>query len=191
MVSPLSIKTKEELGESKVIGGSSFCFSTLIDLSNDGFYDIVACNLLERSLQFYYNDGEGNFNLMRSLPSDTKFYSIKSYDVDNDTFEDLVISNSGSISIIFGDFQSSYKEKVVLQVEHIPEEVLPGDFNQDGLTDLAYVDYTNGSLSVIFGNDGREFYKEVLYRKKDGLTDVHQSNNGLWLLSDEGTVIFY
>ena len=67
---------KEELSESKVIGGSSFCFSTLIDLSNDGFYDIVACNLLERSLQFYYNDGEGNFNLIRSLPSDKKFYSI-------------------------------------------------------------------------------------------------------------------
>ena len=182
----LIYQNKEELGESKVIGGSSFCFSTLIDLSNDGFNDIVACNLLERSLQFYYNDGEGNFNLMRSLPSDTKFYSIKSYDVDNDTFEDLVISNSGSISIIFGDFQSSYKEKVVLQVEHIPEEVLPGDFNMDGITDIAYVDYTNGTVSLIFGNDGREFYKEVLYRKKYGLTDVHQSNNGLWLLNDDG-----
>lgn len=177
---------KGRLGESKVIGGSSFCFSTLIDLSNDGFYDIVACNLLERSLQFYYNDGEGNFNLIRSLPSDKKFYSIKSSDVDNDTFEDLVVSNSGSISILYGDFQSSYKEKVVLQVEHIPEEVLPGDYNQDGLTDLAYVDYTNGSLSIIFGNDNRKFYKEILYRKKDGLTDVHQSKNGLWLIKDEG-----
>ncbi|MEE9450934.1 MAG: VCBS repeat-containing protein [Ignavibacteriaceae bacterium] len=177
---------KGRLGESKIVGGSSFCFSTLIDLSNDGFYDIVTCNLLESSLQFYYNDGEGNFNLMRSLPSDKKFYGINSYDVDNDTFEDLVVSNSGSITILYGDFQSSYKEKVVIKVKHIPEEVLPGDFNQDGFTDLAYVDYTNGALSVIFGNDGREFYKEVLYRKKDGLTDVHQSNNALWFLSDDG-----
>jgi len=177
---------KGRLGESKIAGGSSFCFSTFIDLNNNGFYDIVACNLLERSLQFYYNDGEGNFNLMRSLPSDKKFYNINSYDVDNDTFEDLVVSNSGSITILYGDFQSSYKEKVVIQVEHIPEEVLPGDFNQDGLTDLAYVDYTNGALSVIFGNDDREFYREVLYRKKDGLTDVHQSNNALWFLSDDG-----
>ena len=145
---------KGRLGESKIIGGSSFCFSTFIDLSNNGFYDIVACNLLERSLQFYYNDGEGNFNLMRSLSSDKKFYSINSFDVDNDTFEDLVVSNTGSITILYGDFQSSYKEKVVLQVEYIPEDILPGDFNQDGFTDLAYVDYTNGTLSIIFGNDG-------------------------------------
>jgi len=177
---------KERLGESKIAGGSSFCFSTLIDLSNDGFYDIVACNLLESSLQFFSNDGEGNFNLMRSLPSDTKLYSINSYNIDNDKFEDLVVSNTGSITILYGDFQSSYKEKVVIQVEHIPEEVLSGDFNQDGLIDLAYVDYTNGTLSVIFGNGGREFYEEVLYRKMNGLTDVHQSNNALWFLSDDG-----
>jgi len=174
------------LGESKITGGSSFCFSTLIDLSNDGFYDIVACNLFERSLQFFSNDGDGNFNLMRSLPSDTKLYSINSYDADNDTYEDLVVSNTGSITILYGDFQSSYKEKVVIQVEHIPEEVLLGDFNQDGLTDLAYVDYTNGILSLIFGSDGRKFYKEILYRKINGLTDVHQSKNALWCLSEDG-----
>ena len=177
---------KGRLGESKIIGGSSFCFSTFIDLSNNGFYDIVACNLLERSLQFYYNDGEGNFNLMRSLSSDKKFYSINSYDIDNDTFEDLVVSNTGSITILYGDFQSSYKEKVVIPVKHIPEEVLPGDFNQDGLTDLAYVDYTNGTIFIIFGKDGKEFYKEVLYRKTNDLTDVHQINNTLWFLSDDG-----
>ena len=177
---------KGRLGESKIIGGSSFCFSTFIDLSNNGFYDIVTCDLLERSLQFYYNDGEGNFNLMRSLSSDKKFYSINSYDIDNNTFEDLVVSNTGSITILYGDFQSSYKEKVVIPVKHIPEEVLPGDFNQDGLTDLAYVDYTNGTISIIFGKDGKEFYKEVLYRKTNGLTDVHQSNNTLWFLSDDG-----
>jgi len=177
---------KGRLGESKIIGGASFCFSTFIDLSNDGFYDIVTCNLLERSLQFYYNDGEGNFNLVRSLPSDTKFYSINSYDVDNDTFEDLVVSNSGSITILYGDFQSSYKEKVVIQVEHIPEEVLPGDFNRDGFTDIAYMDYTYGTISVIFGNGGKEFYDEILYRKEIGLTDVHQSNDDLRFLSDDG-----
>jgi len=182
----LIYQNKEKLRESKIIGSSSFCFSALIDLSNDGYYDIATCNLLERSLQFYYNDGEGNFNLMRSVPSDKKFYSINSYDVDTDNFEDLVVSNSGSITILYGDFQSSYDEKVVIQVEHIPEEVLLGDFNQDGFTDLAYVDYTNGALSVIIGNDGREFYEEVLYRKKAGLTDVHQSNNTLWFLSDDG-----
>jgi len=182
----LIYQNKRELNESKIIGSSSFCFSVLIDLSNDGYYDIVTCNLLERSLQFYYNDGEGNFNLMRSVPSDKKFYSINSFDVDNDNFEDLVVSSSGSISIFYGDFQSSYDEKIVIQVEHIPEEVLPGDFNQDGFADLAYADYTNGALSVIFANDGREFYEEVLYRKIDGLTDVHQSNNELWFLSDEG-----
>lgn len=179
---------KGRLGESKIVGGSSFCFSTLIDLSNDGFYDFVACNLLESSLQFFSNDGEGNFNLMRSLSSDTKLYDINSYNIDNDKFEDLVVSNTGSITILYGDFQSSYKEKVVIQVEHIPEEVLPGDFNQDGLIDLAYVDYTNGTLSVIFGNGGREFYEEVLYRKMNGLTDVHQSNNALWFLSDDGQI---
>ncbi len=182
----LIYQNKEELSESKIIGSSSFCFSALIDLSNDGYYDIVTGNLFERSLQFYYNDGEGNFNLIRSRQSDSKFYSIKSYDVDNDMFEDLVVSNSGSISILYGDFKSSFKEKVVLEVKYIPEDVLPGDYNQDGLTDFAYVDYTNGTLSIIFGIDGREFYKEVLYRKIDGLTDVHQSNKALWFLSDDG-----
>ena len=182
----LIYQNKEELSESKIIGSSSFCFSALIDLSNDGLYDIVTCNLLERSLQFYYNDGAGNFNLMRSIPSDKKFYSINSYNVDSDDFEDLVVSNSGSISILYGDFQSSYNDKVVIQVEHIPEKVLPGDFNQDGYTDFAYADYTNGALSVIFGKNEREFYEEVLYKKINSLTDAHQSNNMLWILSDDG-----
>lgn len=179
---------KGGLGESKIVDGSSFCFSTLIDINNDGYYDIAACNLVERALQFYYNDGDGNFELRRSLPSSKKYYSVSSYDVDNDNFDDLVISNSGSITIMYGDFQSSYKERVTIKVEYIPENVLAGDFNQDGLADIVYMDYTNSALSVIFGSTGRTFYKETLYRKMDDLTDIHQINNELWFVNDNGNL---
>ncbi len=177
---------KGGVGESKIVIGSSFCFSTLLDLNNDGYLDIATCNLLERSLQFYYNDSDGNFELSRSFPSSTKIYGITSGDVDNDEFDDLLISTSNAVTIKYGDFQSSYKSKVNIQLKYTPEKLLTGDFNQDGLTDIAYINYSVGTVSLVFAKSKKTFYEEILYKKLIGLTDLISIGNELWFLHEEG-----
>ena len=55
-------------------------------------------------------------------------------------------------------------------VGHGPETVAMGDFNGDGKTDLAVVNYTDGTVSVLLGNGDGTFKPQVTYAS--GLTPV-------------------
>ena len=55
-------------------------------------------------------------------------------------------------------------------VGHGPESMAMGDFNGDGKTDLAVVNYTDGTVSVLLGNGDGTFKPQVTYAS--GLTPV-------------------
>ncbi|MCZ6702782.1 MAG: VCBS repeat-containing protein [Ignavibacteria bacterium] len=180
------------LAESKIDLNSSYGEAVFVDVSNDGYPDIAAFNLFNNSLDIFYNDGENNFENIRSLTHGINIENLKTVDFDNNNYVDLIYSVKNSFKIIFGDFQSYYDSTVVINVQYVPHRYAVADFNSDKLNDIAYVDTVQGLLSVIFGKDSNQFHPEIIYMKEKGIIDIHVlksgKNNRLALLNRKGEI---
>jgi hypothetical protein len=163
---------KGKISETKVIKGAAFREAVFTDFNNDGYPDITAVNMYERSLQFYYNNTRGKFFLSSSVPLSMVPLTLASTDIDLDYFEDIILSDEKSITILYGDELSSYENNVVLQTSYVPHKVITGDFNSDGSIDIAYADTASGIVSVFFADDERNFDQEYLLFKKNRITSL-------------------
>ena len=170
----LSIITGEnkKLKETKILRNSAYSFSQFIDISGDGFPDIAAFNVASLELDLFYNKGNGQFNKVRSIPLSESINSLRAFDLDLDSFEDIIISKENSIEIYYANFNSSFDVIKTIKTKFNPEKIIVGDFNEDGRMDLAYLDTKTGVLSVLFGKDKRDFYPEVIYYRKKGCLDL-------------------
>jgi hypothetical protein len=181
-----------KLKETRVTNNSVYSFAQFADLSNDGFPDIAAFNLISLNLDLFYNKGNGEFNKVRSIPVSEKINSLRIIDIDFDSYQDIIISKNNSIEILYGDFSSSFERKKTLWTEFSPDKIITGDFNKDGKIDIAYLDTGSGTLSVFFGKDNRDFYPEVIYFSKKGCTDLipyySRFINGIAVLNKSGAL---
>ncbi|GBD89065.1 FG-GAP repeat protein [bacterium BMS3Abin03] len=181
-----------KLNELKLVKNSSYSEAVFCDLSNDGYPDIAAHNIFDNSIDFFYNNGQGGFTKVRSIPAVLGLTGLAAYDIDKDNYTDLVCTFGKSIKIIFGDFQSSYDETLVVKTELNPDLIIFSDFNNDELTDIAYTDTSEGILSVYYGKSSSEFYKEIFYTRRKGLSDFNLFNNideeGIILLNRKGEI---
>jgi hypothetical protein len=182
----------EELREEKLEENSSYGEAIFADISNDNSKDIVAFNLMNHQLEMFFNDGLGDFSKTRSLDFKNGINDLNAVDVNRDRYVDLIYCNNHSINIIWGDFESAYDSTSFLETNYIPDKYLVYDYNNDGLNDIAYIDSSQGLLSIFFGKDHREFYSEVLYLKRNGLVDFHiideEEKSKLVLLNRNGEI---
>jgi len=165
------------LTEKKIMGGSSFSHAILPDLDNDGMPDIAAFNLLENSLHFLYNNGKGRFTNIRSYKLDSKIVLLRTLDIDKDGFDDIIYSTGTTISIMFGDFQSAYNNKINLSLETWSDEIQFGDFNNDGLTDIAYLNSDEGLIKIIYAKSHRKYYDEISYLRSTSTSSIASFKN--------------
>jgi hypothetical protein len=180
----------ERFGERKVANNAIYSRAIFTDLSNDGYEDIAAYNLIDNTIQFFFNDGSGNYELVRSIKTRNEVTAIKSADINADSFMDIIFIQNDLIKILLGDFQSSYNKSLSLSTNFTPDKCLVGDFNSDGYHDLAYINKTEGNLSLMFGINNGQYSEEVIYFIKPGLMDIAVYNigskTGIALLSSEG-----
>lgn len=182
----------EELRQEKLEENSSYAEAIFADISNDNSKDIVAFNLMNHRLEMFFNDGLGDFSKTRSLEFKNGINGLNSVDVNRDRYPDLVYCNNRSINIIWGDFESAYDSTSFLETNYTPHRYLVYDYNNDGFNDIAYIDSSQGLLSIFFGKDHNKFYPEVLYLKRTGLVDFHITGKGekskLVLLNRNGEI---
>lgn len=190
-LSLLSTKNKK-LIESRITGKTVFSFAQFIDINHDGYPDIAAFNLSSPSLDLFYNKGNNEFNKLQSFPFTEQIYSLKTSDIDLDSYDDIIVSKRNSIEIFYGSFNSSFENRKVFATEYNPERMITGDFNKDGRIDIAYLDTQAGVLSVLFGKDNREFYPEVIYFRKEGCTNLipyySKFINGIAVINKNGSL---
>ncbi|MEJ2103279.1 MAG: VCBS repeat-containing protein [Ignavibacteriaceae bacterium] len=164
------------LGEKKVITGPSFSEAIFSDLNSDGYQDIVAFNILENSLQFYFNNTKGEFRLRRSIQFSSKINQLQSVDIDKDGFKDIVCVVGNGVVIIFGDFQSAYERRISIKLNETPSKIVVGDFNNDGLSDLA-CEVFQGKMMIFFGKQEGNFFDGIAYLENSGLTTFTKFKN--------------
>jgi hypothetical protein len=182
----------DRFGERKIISGVSYGKAQFIDLSGDGYLDVLAYNLVERSFQFFYNNSYGDFELIRTIKVGEILSNILPVDINKDGYSDIIFADHSGINIIYGDPESRYAKRTSLQTDYLPHLIVTADFNNDKIPDLAYIDKNQGVLSIIYGVRGGKFYDEIIYTKKPSLSDLkiirQNSNDALALLSKEGWI---
>ena len=190
----LSILTNEnrKFKETKILRNSVYSFSQFMDIDRDGFPDIAAFNVASLNLDLFYNKGNGQFNKVRSIPFSENLNSLRAFDLDLDSFEDIIISKQNSIEILYASFNSAFDAIKVIKTKYNPEKIIIGDFNKDGKMDMAYLDSKTGTLSILFGKDNRDFYPEVIYFRKNGCVDLvpyySKFINGIAVISEYGSI---
>ena len=162
-------RSGRDFGEKKIITETSFSDAIFIDFNSDGYLDVLAFNILENSLQFFFNNTSGDFRLRRSIQYPEKIDLLKTVDMDQDGFQDIVYSVNNRIEILFGDFQSSYEKKNTIRLNEKPIQIQFGDFNKDNIIDMTYLVYQE-KLCILFGKDGDSFYEEITYLQSSSIS---------------------
>lgn len=130
------------------------------DFDEDGNVDVLAASAVSRAAAWLRGNGVGTFTLVQSLPlsSGGAVAGAIVADMDGDGHLDAILAQAnGSIVVFQGNGDGTFAESVVTSA--IASTVAPalGDFNGDGLADLAAVDTRQSRIVVLLGDGSGRF----------------------------------
>ncbi|MBE2280885.1 MAG: VCBS repeat-containing protein [Ignavibacteriaceae bacterium] len=183
----LTLLTPRDNGFTKknILSGSAFSNAIFIDLNHNGFDDIAAYNLTAGNLEFYFNDGSGNFNLIRSIPGFSTVKNLIKVDFDKDGYNDFIITSGKNVTIFFGDPLTSYKKTITIELKQIIETIELADFNGDGNSDIAYFGLDRAAISIVLQKSPGLFFDEFKILKNGKYRNITtgQLNGSTFLAS--------
>ena len=179
------------LKKEPLLEGKSFSEAAFINLDYDEAIDIVAFDYLNGTLDFLYNEDEGVFFENRTMELGYDIRNLKVTDFNGDGYDDLMFNTDDGINFFKGDSVSSFEDKKIFKTETAVLDYVTGDFNNDRLNDLAYIN-KNGQLFISFAVKNDSLAVPVLYMQKEDLTDIQYMSRGkkkfLIALSDKGQI---
>ncbi len=147
-------------------GVGAFPYAAAVgDFNEDGIPDIVTANLHDGDVTVSLGNGSGGFPVATSanFAVDSNPVSVAVGDFNGDGHQDVaVVSNTspGSITVLLGNgtglFSAAPGSPFV--VGNSPESVVVGDFNGDGIQDLAIPNYSDNTVTVLMGNGSGGFF---------------------------------
>jgi len=135
------------------------------DLNRDGYNDLVVADVALNSTVVLLGDGRGGFTATHHMARLAPF-NVAVADLNNDGFLDIAVANEsnisalqghGEISLLFGDGRGGFAPQVILEADSYPADVKSADFNGDGHSDLAVVNWKSRDVSFFFGNGDGTF----------------------------------
>jgi hypothetical protein len=159
-------------------GGSPTGKFVLADFNGDGKLDMALVNELPSpapsTIVILLGNGDGTFQapMTTGVQANTEYNYIAAGDFNQDGKLDIVTtyfvssSNSG-ISILFGNGDGTFQAPVNSQNSFFDQQLTVGDFNGDGVLDLA-----GGSAIVALGNGDGTFQSPITSSGTSGLQNV-------------------
>ncbi|MGA2230826.1 MAG: FG-GAP-like repeat-containing protein [Tepidisphaeraceae bacterium] len=127
------------------------------DFNDDGHPDIVSEGFGGNgSLDVLLNQGNGTFGTAESLNPGGNPNGVTVADLGN-TQDDLILGTDTGIFELTGAGNGTFSSPVSLAGNISAGAVTVGDYNGDGVPDLAYTDYSNQSINVLIGNSNGTF----------------------------------
>ena len=163
---------KNQLKEKKIVDKSVFKNAQFIDINSDGFEDIAALNSIDNKIHLFFNNSRGDFKELRKISIDDDVLSMNVFDINYDSYKDIIISTKSYIKIYFGDEIASLSKTIIIQTTFTADKFIIGDFNRDGFFDINYLSIDEGVISTIFAKDFDLFYPEFVQKKKKGIVDI-------------------
>ncbi len=135
------------------------------DLNNDGILDFVGADLGSDSLYTYIGNGDGTFTLQQTMAL-VNVEDLALGDFDGDGILDYASTQDGvnALRIAYGDGNGGFTDaiSVDLGVNGSSKDIEIGDFNGDGIDDIATPSPNSHTVKVIL-NEGRGSYSLSAY----------------------------
>ncbi len=131
------------------------------DFTGDGILDLAVANSGDNTVSILVNDGTGKFSpaATPTVAVGVSPLSVVVGDFLGNGKLDLAVANQfgtdhdeaspGSVSILLGDGTGSFTPAATLPVGYSPYSVAVGDFNGDGVLDLAVANWCGNDINCI------------------------------------------
>ena len=136
---------------------------TVGHFNGDSIADLAVANSIGNSVSILLGDGSGGFALAPGLPVavGSSPFAVATGDFNGDGIADLAVTNSGSntVSILLGDGSGGFTNATgsPVAVGSSPQDVSVGDFNGDGIVDLAVTNANDDNVSILLGDGSGGF----------------------------------
>ncbi len=124
------------------------------DFNADGILDIAVPDYTDNTVSVLLGNGNGTFQSRRSMSVGANPFFVSSADLNGDGILDLINSdalnaaNGNTISIMLGNGNGTFKTRTTIAAATGPRGVIAGDYNGDGVPDLANVALTSNWLNI-------------------------------------------
>jgi hypothetical protein len=174
----LDLATANQNGNnvSVLLGNGSGGFGTAIDTSvglspenlavgdfnGDGKPDLAVLNTADGTVSILLGNGDGTFSASATPTVGTSPVGIAVGDFNGDGKLDLVVTDDGdnNVEVFLGKGNGTFGSGVTYTVgtgSKAPDAVAVGDFNGDGIPDLAVANFGDGTFSILLGNGSGGF----------------------------------
>jgi hypothetical protein len=159
------------------------CSSVAVaDFNSDGTLDLAVANPFGSgdTVSILMGNGDGSFQAPQSYAVNSNPVSVAVGDFNRDGIIDLVVANAGTVpkpgstvSILLGNGDGTFQAAQDYDAGPNPSSVAVGDFNGDGIPDLAVADggvalQPGGTASVLLGNGDGTFQAAQGYAVPSG-----------------------
>jgi hypothetical protein len=135
------------------------------DLNSDGRPDLAVANDLDGTVSILLGGGDGTFQTAPTVLVGRNPLAMAAADLNSDGCIDLIVVNTnqnplsqpGSISILLGQCDGTFRVAPEVTVGERPGSVAVGDLNGDGLLDLAVANAFGNPMSILLGNGDGTF----------------------------------
>jgi VCBS repeat protein len=130
------------------------------DFNCDGVQDLAVANFNSANVSVLLGNGDGSFRAAQNFAVGTLPSSVAVGDFNGDGVQDLAVANSGleevsgsaNVSVLLGNGDGSFQGARNFAAGSLPYSVAVGDFNGDGLPDLAVANAYSNNVSVLINN---------------------------------------